>query len=111
MKIVKASNGKTRITLSKKEWKEIGKTAGWNKSIKTAFEDQEGRKWSGSIQLSDGYYFYWMFDKDFTEISGHISDKNGNKVEGTYGWYREKDPYKAAQKAIDASGLDLIQLI
>ena len=29
MKIVKASNGKTRVTLSKKEWKEIGKTAGW----------------------------------------------------------------------------------
>jgi hypothetical protein len=29
MKIVKASNGKTRITLSKKEWKEIGRTAGW----------------------------------------------------------------------------------
>ena len=29
MKIVKASNGKTRITLSKKEWEEIGKTAQW----------------------------------------------------------------------------------
>ena len=107
MKIVKASNGKTRITLSKKEWKEIGKTAGWDKLTKTAFEDKSGRKWSGSIPLTDGYKFYWMFDKDFTEISGNISDKNGNPVEGTYGWYREKDQQKAAQKAIDASGLDL----
>ena len=33
MKIVKASNGKTRITLSKKEWQEIGKTAGWMDDI------------------------------------------------------------------------------
>ena len=32
MKIVKASNGKTRVTLSKKEWKEIGKTAGWDEA-------------------------------------------------------------------------------
>ena len=31
MKIVKASNRQTRVTLSKKEWKEIGKTAGWLK--------------------------------------------------------------------------------
>ena len=31
MKIVKASNGKTRLTLSKKEWQEIGRTAGWMK--------------------------------------------------------------------------------
>lgn len=35
MKIVQA-NKKTRITLSKKEWKEIGKTAGW---LKTAQND------------------------------------------------------------------------
>ena len=29
MKIVKVSNGKTKITLSEKEWKEIGRTAQW----------------------------------------------------------------------------------
>ena len=33
IKIVKASSGKTRITLSKKEWEEIGKTAGWLNSL------------------------------------------------------------------------------
>jgi hypothetical protein len=31
MRLIKASNGKTRVTLSKKEWKEIGRTAGWMK--------------------------------------------------------------------------------
>jgi hypothetical protein len=34
MKVVKASSGKTKITLSKKEWTNIGKKAGW---IKTAY--------------------------------------------------------------------------
>lgn len=29
MKIVKANNGTTKLTISKKEWEEIGKTAGW----------------------------------------------------------------------------------
>jgi hypothetical protein len=29
MRLIKASNGKTKISLSKKEWEQIGRTAGW----------------------------------------------------------------------------------
>ena len=36
MKILKTANKKTKIILSKKEWENIGKKAGWNKKIKTA---------------------------------------------------------------------------
>ena len=45
MKIVKASNGKTRITLSKKEWKEIGVTSGWIKvSSRVSLRDNETKE-------------------------------------------------------------------
>jgi hypothetical protein len=37
MRIVKASNGATKIKISRRDWKSIGRKAGW---IKTAFKDQ-----------------------------------------------------------------------
>ena len=32
MKIVTASNGKTKVKISKKEWESVGKKAGWMKT-------------------------------------------------------------------------------
>jgi hypothetical protein len=58
MKVVKASNGKTQIILSKKEWKEIGRTAGWFKvayqveTIKRQMEED----YSSAQDFIDWYY-------------------------------------------------------
>ena len=69
MKIVKASNGKTRVTLSKKEWKEIGKTAGWLPS-----EDQS--------QLMNQFdqWVYSTFGPSGTKISAEQESQIKNKA-------------------------------
>lgn len=56
MKLVKASNGTTRIILSKKEWKEIGKTAGWIK--KAQYARNENNPLNGKTKQSASNFIY-----------------------------------------------------
>ena len=87
MKLVKASNGKTKITLSKKEWEQIGKTAGWDDSkniespvtemrvIRVTFED--GNTMTTNINGTDEeikeYYVGKYFN--FGDTDSHPKDK------------------------------------
>ena len=80
MKIVKASNGKTRITLSKKEWEKIGVTAGWeleptddknaSQKIESIIEEiKEGR----SKHFSMGFFDKSNFS-DYGDMKDRIKD-------------------------------------
>jgi hypothetical protein len=42
MRLIKASNEKTKITLSKKEWQQIGRTAGWIKTSQNGTQEMAG---------------------------------------------------------------------
>ena len=41
MKVIKTASGKTRIKMSRKEWEEMGKKAGWIKEANDSLENYE----------------------------------------------------------------------
>jgi len=41
MKIIKTASGKQTIKMSKKEWKDIGKTAGWEEDYEFKVENED----------------------------------------------------------------------
>jgi len=51
MKLIKIANSKSKLKISKKEWKDIGKKAGWMKKAKwdteTETPESEKGKWKG----------------------------------------------------------------
>lgn len=53
MKLIKSSNGKTKITLSKKEWERIGENAGWKRIASIEDEDSVGSKSDYDLIISE----------------------------------------------------------
>tara|TARA_R110000824_G_scaffold148242_3_gene317856 strand:+ start:43224 stop:43625 length:402 start_codon:yes stop_codon:yes gene_type:complete len=48
MKITKTASGKSQVKMSKKEWQDLGKKAGWMK--KAQYEDEEADKHDNLVQ-------------------------------------------------------------
>jgi hypothetical protein len=70
MKIVTASNGKKSVKMSKSEWQQIGKKAGWTK-ISQEYEGRVGNPYSG--KNSSGSYDD-LQTMTFEELKRYVMD-------------------------------------
>jgi len=72
MKLVKTASGKTRIKMSRKEWTDMGKKAGW---LKESNEKDDDPCWEGYEQVG-------MKEKDGKEVPNCVpKKKSSNELE------------------------------
>lgn len=61
---------------------------------------------TGVEVISNGYEFIWMLNQG-DEVYGMLRDPKGKVLAKTAGYYRTKDPKKAANLALQAAGIDI----
>ena len=87
MKIIKTASGKSKVKMSKKEWTDMGKKAGWMKKAQETDEDYQ------AFQSQDGYV-QPVYVSTYT-----VSREYGGPEEG--GWWYDDRKMVSSKKFYD----------
>jgi hypothetical protein len=95
MKLVKSAGGKTTIKMSKKEWTDLGKKAGWMKEAAEGETPEQAAE--RIIQTSAFGIPIWEIIEQFRRV---ISDNDSENVRGYYPSWTDDD-FRTAIKLLE----------